>query len=448
MANAMAQLLAASPSPVYAVDEHRKVVFCNEACGQLVGYDPQELIGQRCDYRSIGASPTLEDVAASLCPPPEAWGGCRVQADVAVLHRSGQLIQQRGEYLPLGADPLSCVGVVAALYEPVADPTNNDLAEVEAKELRQRLVRLRQGIVKDFPLDELIGESPGMQRVRDQVRLALRGPTNAVIYGPSGIGRERVARSIHYRNAPETAGPLVPLFCALLDAELVQTTIKGMVQQLSEQSVGEAPCLLLLEVDQLPADAQAELAGFMALPNFELFAITTAQQSLYELAEDGLFRADLACVLSTLVIELPSLVERPEDIPLLCQYHLEKFNALGEKQLSGFSSEALDELSGYPWPENLDELSEVVEDACTRADGPYVFPADLDARIRWSADAVAHPRRTEEPVVLDAFLADVEKELLSRALAQARGNKTRAATLLSISRARFLRRLEQLQIET
>jgi DNA-binding NtrC family response regulator len=448
MANAIAQLLAASPTPFYAVDEQRRIVFCNPACGELVGCAPQELVGRRCDYRPVGESHQVEDVAASLCPPPEAFSGYRSQADVTVIHRRGEVVARRGEYLPLGSDPLTCVGVVAALYDPSSSSATGILDGAEARQLHQRLVRLRQGMSQDLLLDELIGESAVMRRVRDQVQLALRGPANTVICGPVGIDRERVARVIHYRNQPEKAGPLVPLFCAVLDAEIIQSTIKSMVQQMSQMPGGGIPCLLLSEVDQLRPDAQAELAGFMSLPDFELYAVTTAQQPLTRLAEDGLFLPELACALSTLVIQLPPLAVRPQDVPLLCQHHLEKFNAQGEKQLSGFSSEALDELCGYPWPDNIEELSEVVEEACHKADGPYVLPADLGDRIRGAAAAVAHPRRHDEPVDLDQFLADIERELMSRAMSRAKGNKTKAAALLNISRARLLRRLQQLGLES
>ena len=416
--------------------------------GDWWGVSPKNWLVSDVIIAAPGETFTLGDVAASLCPPPESWNGCRACADVTVLHRSGRLIQQTGEYLPLGTESLTCVGVVAALYGPMTDPPACELAESEARTLHQRLMRVRRVLAKEFPSDELIGDSPAMQRVRDQVRLALRGQTNTLVHGPPGSGREPVARAIHYRNAPETAGPLVPLFCALLDAELLQTTIKTMVQQLSDVPDGRAPCLLLLEVDQLPPDAQSELAGFMSLPGFEFYTVATSQQPLSELVAQDRFRSDLACQLSTLVIELPSLAVRPQDVPLLCQFHLEKFNALGGKQFSGLAPEALDELCGYPWPENVDELAEVVEEACERADGPYIQASDLNARIRWSADAAAHPRRTDEPVILDDFLAQVEKELLSRAMAHAKGNKTRAAGLLSMTRARFLRRLEQLGVES
>ena len=113
-----------------------------------------------------------------------------------------------------------------------------------------------------------------------------------------------------------------------------------------------------------------------------------------------------------------------------------------KNQLTGFSSEALDELAGYSWPDNVDELSELVESACRRAKGPVVETRDLPDQIRWAAHADAHPSQPDEPVELDELLASIEKELISRALRRCKGNKTQAARLLGLNRARFHRRVE------
>ncbi len=188
-------------------------------------------------------------------------------------------------------------------------------------------------------------------------------------------------------------------------------------------------------------EAQAELAGFLTLPGFELYSIATSEESLVALAQQGRFHTDLAHALSTLTIHLPPLSQRLEDIPLLCQFFVEKLNAEGDRQLSGFSSEALDELAGYAWPDNIDELADLVELACRAAEGPTIDIRDLPAPIRWATTADAHPRQQDEPIDLDEFLAEIEKELMLRALRRCKGNKTKAARLLGMNRARFLRRL-------
>jgi DNA-binding NtrC family response regulator len=165
------------------------------------------------------------------------------------------------------------------------------------------------------------------------------------------------------------------------------------------------------------------------------------------LASAGEFSAALAGQLSTITIELPALAERKEDLPLLAQSFLEEVNARGGKQVAGFTGEALDLLCEYSWPENLDELSAVVRQAHERSQGAEVAARNLGETIHCSAGAKVHPPRVDETIVLGEFLASVEKELIARALKRAKGNKTKAAKLLGLTRPRLYRRLVQLGME-
>ena len=112
-----------------------------------------------------------------------------------------------------------------------------------------------------------------------------------------------------------------------------------------------------------------------------------------------------------------------------------------------FSPEALDRLDGYGWPGNVDELAQMVAEAHERAEGVEIQVDELPERIRLAADAAAHPHRAEETIVLDEFLGRIERELIRRALARAKGNKTRAAKLLGMTRPRLYRRLVHLGLD-
>jgi DNA-binding NtrC family response regulator len=152
----------------------------------------------------------------------------------------------------------------------------------------------------------------------------------------------------------------------------------------------------------------------------------------------------LAAALSTIVIELPPLAGRRGDILLLAQALVEENNAQGGKQVGGLSAEALDRLDAYAWPGNLDELARAMAEAHQRAGGPEIAVADLPERLHLAASAAAHPRRKEETIVLDEFLGRMERELIRRALARAKGNKAKAARLLGLTRPRLYRRMVQL----
>jgi DNA-binding NtrC family response regulator len=154
----------------------------------------------------------------------------------------------------------------------------------------------------------------------------------------------------------------------------------------------------------------------------------------------------LAYALSTITIHLPTLRDRLEDLPLLAQVFLEDLNAAGGKQVGTFASETLDLLAAYRWPGNLDELAAVVAEAHEQATGPLVMPADLPKRIGLATETLPRSKRTDESIVLEDFLARVERELIERALARAKGNKTRAAKLLGMTRPKLYRRLVQLKL--
>jgi len=123
---------------------------------------------------------------------------------------------------------------------------------------------------------------------------------------------------------------------------------------------------------------------------------------------------------------------------------LEDVNAAGGPQFSGFRAEAMDQLVMYPWRGNFDELRTVIQQAARRATSPLIGPNDLPDALHHAARAAAHQRRAPEPIVLDQYLERIEAELIRRALKRSKGNRARAARLLGISRARLLRRIEQL----
>ena len=141
------------------------------------------------------------------------------------------------------------------------------------------------------------------------------------------------------------------------------------------------------------------------------------------------------------------MAERIEDLPLLAQMFLEEANATATHQLAGFTPEALDQMVGYPWPGNLDELADAVREAHDRATATLIGPRDLPRRILLAADVAQRPPRRDEPIDLAGLLAKIETELIERALARAKGNKSRAAQLLGLTRPRLYRRMVALGLE-
>jgi DNA-binding NtrC family response regulator len=204
--------------------------------------------------------------------------------------------------------------------------------------------------------------------------------------------------------------------------------------------------LLLTDIDLLPREASLEFTRLLVPSRTSLRMISTRTQSPINAADERALPAALALALSAIEIHLPPLAERKQDLPLLAQAFLEDVNAVGAKQVSSFLPETLDLMAACSWPGNLDELENAVREAHERAAGPNVSPLDLPRSVVLSVEAAARPRKAEAAIDLVAFLERVERELIERALSRAKGNKSRAAKMLGMTRPKFYRRLVQLKL--
>ncbi len=439
VAKELVSLFQTSPRPVYVLDDRRRIVFCNDACCAWLGTSPEHLIGQQCNYRGSLAAPG--DLPAALCPPPEVFTGESVDTQVVCLDANSRVSRRIARFSPLGTDQLEPVGAIAVVETTESPQHADSLAD---KSLHQRLQTLALSLRIPFRTERLVGESPAISCVRNQVALAVAGHGSVAIRGIAGSGCETIARIIHSGADPKAAGPLMPLSCDLMQADLLQTTVMAFLRRCIDAEAAPAGTLLLLDVDKLSLDAQLEMMAFFQLPIYQLRTIVTSRHRLLDLAHDERFHLPLALALSTLEIALPPLAERRQDIPFLAQQFVEDANAAGARQLSGLTTEALDQLCALPWQGDADELAEVIQQACQAADGPRIEVGDLPKRVALLASAAAHPPPAPDEIIrLDDFLAEIEGELIRRALDRAQGNKAKAARLLGVNRARLLRKLDQ-----
>ncbi len=447
----LARVLNASPQPIYALDDRRAVVFCNRALLEWIGLAAEDLLGRRCAYHSSPEATGADAAAAGLCPPPGAMAAGETIGTVVSLGPEGELRRRRARFLSLATDPAEPVGVWAVVE--AADLPESETAPLqqahpsEAAALHEEVRLFRHRTAARFHTDRLVGRSLAAGRVRAQVEAAATSRASVLLVGPKGSGRQHVAHAIHYGTHAAARGPIVPLACALLDGELIQSTIAALAGRREPGAVEQRTTLLMNDVDRLPADVQGPLADVFSARSPTMRVIGTSAASLLDLAEQGAYRKDLASLLSTLVIELPPLAQRREDIPALAQVFVEEINARGGKQVRGFAPEALDRLVAHRWTGNLDEMAAVVEEAHQRTEGAEIGLAELPKSLHLAAEAAARPRRTETTIDLDDFLARVERELIERAMQQARGNKAKAARLLGMTRPRLYRRLVQLGLE-
>lgn len=441
----LARLFDAVAEPIYAVDFDRNIVFCNDACLKWTGCAADELLGQECRYHAGEGLPRAAAVAAALCPPPAALAGRQVSAELVL--PTSELAKRVADFIPLRNGDGPAQGVIVLVRAATSNNADEDAlaSDTAGAKLHARLQRYRRQLALRGHIDRLWGDSPAMKQVRSQVLMAAGSAASVMVLGPPGCGRGHVARAIHYGDGALEAGPLVPLACPLLDADLLSATLRNLMKTRPEHP--RPATLMLEEIDSLSEAAQVELARFLVGGRFPARVVSTARMPLSELVSRGVFRADLACLLCTVTIRLPPLAERPADVPLAAQWFLEQANARSAKQLGGFSAEALDQLAGYAWPGDLSELETIVTEAHAGAETHEITPRDLPPRLALAAEATARPRKTDENIVLEDFLGKIERELIERAMKCAKGNKTKAARLLGLTRPRLYRRLVQLGLE-
>lgn len=450
-AESLTKLLDASSRPIYAVNALRQIVYCNGALADWLGIEWKRIVGREVEYHSEPEThgETAEPLGplAALCPPPRALEGAACAGTVSCVARDGRLVHRRAEFIPLATAGGGVLVLLAA-----ADMAPHELAaeispEPTGDELHRTIRRFRRSQAAHHGMASLVGESPAMQKVRDQVAAAVASGANVLIVGPPGSGRAHVARAIHYRGDAETDVAFVPVDCGLLTDDLLRRTLEGVATTRGDSR--HRPTLLLENLERLAAAHQSQLADIMRRNLINARWIGTISGSpipraVSETKLDATLEPILIESLSTITIRFPRLVERLEDLPLLAQCFLEACNHGRAKQVGSVRAEALDLLALYSWPGELDELRDVIAAAHRTATSAEITPRDLPVVIHHATSKAGKIRRPPERVVLDDLLASIEKELIERALAQAGGNKTEAAALLGMTRPRLYRRLVQL----
>jgi len=445
------RVLQNAVEPVYVLDEQRRVAFANDACLAWVGLPWNELFGRTCLYQTPMEPSGPEAIAAALAAPPRTERGESTE-DLICLP-SGSPRPRRATFLPLRlgegnasreARPAGILVIVEATDPPEERdsplPSIDWQAQPDDAQWHLWVQRAVREAALHHGIEQLVARSPAMRWAVRQVEAAEASRANVLFVGPPGSRLEQIAMAAHFGTEPDAAGALVPIDCAVLDDDMIRSSIRAVAAGAAVGRAAGRSTLLLLRIDLLSEPWQRCVWEEIRGPRFPLRVMATVERRDAASTFKELILPELLATIAAIVVSIPPLAERREDIPLLAQFFLERCNAAGQKQVERFSPEALDLLDHYHWPGDAAELEEFVRQAHARAQGTAVAPADLPRRIQWTLDA--HRRRPRRPPIqLDAFLRQAEKELISRALRLARGNRAKTARLLGISRPRLYRRM-------
>jgi len=340
----------------------------------------------------------------------------------------------------------------------ILDELRHLMARVtERRFLKGEVQSLRARLGEELTVNELIGNAQPMQRVKEIIGKVATTDSPVLIEGDSGTGKELVAAAIH-RLSSRSKGPFIPVNCSAIPEDLLESEFFGHVRGAFSGAVSDAlglfrganeGTIFLDEIAELSPGLQVKLlrvlqemqvrpVGSTKAHPVDVRVIAATNRDLDRSIADGRFRQDLYYRLNVVRVSLPPLRSRREDIPALVNHFLRRYNRRFRRDVKGITPDALATLSGYDFPGNVRELENVIERAFAMGAREQITLADLPPLGTGAVSAIAAPQTGTVPL-----LADVEKDLILRALAFYKDDKEAAASALGISRRTIYRRLKE-----
>ncbi|MBI5409910.1 MAG: sigma-54-dependent Fis family transcriptional regulator [Nitrospirae bacterium] len=349
-------------------------------------------------------------------------------------------------------------------YDYLTKPLDLDKLEItiknaiENKKLRAENIMLKQRIREKYDPVTLVGDSNKINDIMELIRRVSSTKATVLILGESGTGKELVANVIHY-NSLVADGPFIKVNCSALAEGVLESELFGhekgaftgaLYMKKGRFELADGGTLFLDEIGDLPPSIQVKLLRFLQESEFERVGgtktikvdvriISATNKDLERLVEEEKFRDDLFYRLKVVTIEVPPLRERPEDIPLIVDYHLKKFIEIHHKQIKEIAPDAMKIINSYNWPGNIRELMNCIESAVVMTLGDRITADSLPPFLTLKRKKVSGKAPEN--------LFEIEKTAILDALNKCGGNKAEAARVLGIGLRTLYRKLEQYGVE-
>lgn len=451
---------------IFIVANDNRLVLFNRACKELFGFSAEEVVDKACLMLS-----ELESTCTGL-----RESGKKIPYGELASHRERMVMTHKKDRKVW----------VEIIYTPIYDQENGEIAyvmgvikdiseqkqlEEEKRQILQQLDTIRHELESKYNFTNIIGRSQGILNALKLTAEVARQNTTVMIMGESGTGKELLAKAIHF-NSQRSSQPFVPINCSAFPDTLIESELfgyeKGAFTGAEKSKPGKVHLasggtLFLDEVTELSPPAQAKILRLLQEREFEplgsvkilhadLRIIAATNKDIKDLVRTGKFREDLYYRLFVYPITLPSLRDRTEDLPVLCETFIKKMNRDLGKNIRGFTPEAIAVASHYSWPGNIRELQNVIERLMILSKKEWIDVSDLPLYLREETGQYSLADYNIQGTLpkwfsLGKYLHECESKLILNALKKCDFNKTRAARVLGLTRSTFRYKLSKVPVE-
>jgi PAS domain S-box-containing protein len=422
------------PHGIFTIDEHGRITSFNHAAEQITGFKAAEAIGKRC-YDVFRTAICQQD-----CPLKRSVRTMEKTEDreVTILTRNDKKL------------------VISICTAAMTDDAGNVLGGVEMFRDLSQVIELRKKLEKSYVFEGIVSKNLQMQKIKERLPLFAASPSTVLIEGPSGTGKDLVARAIH-NLSPRKDGPFITVNCSALPDNLLESELFGYVQGAFTDAKKDKPgrfqlahtgTILLDEIGEISPAMQVKLLRVLQQREFEplgatrtvkvdVRVIAATNKDLEEAVIKDSFRDDLYYRLNVIRMKIPALSERREDIPLLVNHFIDHFNRLQGKNITMISEPALAALMTASLPGNIRELENAIEYAFVICQGNSIEPDHLLPQY-------SEIKRQSHDISKIALFDSAESDVIRSVLKRNNGNRTRAAKELGISRQTLWRKMNRL----